>query len=82
MDDDQYVSAVTRICHILDTTEVHSATLNDDHKFENLACTIINLTTEYENTTTFICTMCTHSSMNSRNVTSTFIYIFISIHIN
>lgn len=57
IDDDQYTSAVTRIRHILDTTEAHGADLNDDYTIDNLASTIINLTTEYEHTTTVVRTM-------------------------
>lgn len=70
MDHDRYVSEGTRICHILVTTEVHIATLNDDHKIKNLASTIINLTSEYENTTTIICTMCSQHPRNQFTTTN------------
>ena len=57
IDEDQYTTAVTRIRHILDTTEAHGHDLNEDYTIDNLASTIINLTNEYENTTTVVRTM-------------------------
>ena len=57
IDDDQYNNAVMRIRHQLDTHETLGTDLHEDYKIENLASTIINITTEYENTTTVIRTL-------------------------
>ena len=37
INEDQYTTAVTRICHILDTTEAHGHDLNEDYTIDNLA---------------------------------------------
>ena len=57
MDDGQYSEAVQRVQHQLDTFESLKVPLTEDFNIDNIASTIINISSEYENTKTVVNTM-------------------------
>ena len=57
MDDGQYAEAVQRVQHQLDTFESLKVPLTEDYDIDNIASTIINISTEYDNTKTVVNTM-------------------------
>ena len=50
IDGDQYNEVVQRVQHQLDMAESLNVPLNEDYDIENIASTIINISSEYENT--------------------------------
>ena len=57
MDDGQYTEAVQRVQHQLDTFESLKVPLTEDYTIDNIASTIINISSEYDNTKTIVNTM-------------------------
>ena len=57
MDDGQYGEAVQRVQHQLDTFESLKVPLTEDYNIDNIASTIINISSEYDNTKTVVNTM-------------------------
>ena len=64
MDDGQYMEAVQRVQHQLDTFESLKVPLTEDYDIDNMASTIINISSEYENTKTVVNTMRQNSYPN------------------
>ena len=54
IDDPQYMDAVKRIQHQLDTTEIMKIPVPDDFTLDNIASTILNIHTEYDNDMTVV----------------------------
>ena len=54
IDDGQYAEAVQRVQHQLDTFETLKVPLTEDYDIDNMASTIINISSEYENTKTVV----------------------------
>ena len=67
MDDGQYAEAVQRVQHQLDTFETLKVPLTEDYDIDNMASTIINISSEYENTKTVVNTMRQHSYSHHQN---------------
>ena len=65
MDEGQYAEAVQRVQHQLDTFESLKVPLTEDYDIDNMASTIINISSEYENTKTVVNTM-RHNSYRNR----------------
>ena len=57
MNGDRYNDAVARIMHQLHTVETLNVTLHDDYTIDNIASTIINISSEYDNNKTVVNTM-------------------------
>ena len=77
IDDGQYAEAVQRVQHQLDTFETLKVPLTEDYDIDNMASTIINISSEYENTKTVVNTMRPnsyshhHNNHNPRNTYNT-----------
>ena len=67
MDDGQYAEAVQRVQHQLDTFETLKVPVTEDYSIDNMASTIINISSEYENTKTVINTMRNNSYSHHQN---------------
>ena len=67
MDDGQYIEAVQRVQHQLDTFESLKVPLTEDYSIDNMASTIINISSEYENTKTVVNTMRQNSHTSYHN---------------
>ena len=63
IDDDRYSDAVTRVQHQLDTAETLDIPLHEDYDIDNIASTIINISSEYDNLKTVVNTM-KHNNYN------------------
>ena len=57
IDDDRYSEAVTRVQHQIDTAETLNIPLHEDYDIDNIASTIINISSEYDNLKTVVNTM-------------------------
>ena len=69
IDDNRYSEAVNRVQHQLDTAETLNIPLHEDYDIDNIASTIINISSEYDNMKTVVNTMRynnhTHESQQS-----------------
>ena len=74
MDDGQYSEAVQRVQHQLDTFESLKVPLTEDYDIDNMASTIINISSEYNNTKTVVNAMRNNYYQQSQKQMSTTSY--------
>ena len=67
MDDGQCSEAVQRVQHQLDTFESLQVPLTEDNDIDNIASTIINISSDYDNNETIVNVINNRPQFNSRS---------------